>query len=71
MVHHDKRRHKQCKINFFYFWKKHFPKSYYLFLLFGVIELQVQDELAKKWSWIRSDGPKVPKVRRNEKTFPT
>ena len=45
ILHHDKRRHKQCRFVFFFiFRKKHFPDFFSLQLL-GIIGLHVQDEL--------------------------
>ena len=80
IMHHDKRRHKQCreKCFFLFFRKKTFPNKKLFFNQFSESKdsrckmrsnkRRRRVRLAEKWSWIWSDGPKVPKMRRIDKT---
>ena len=71
MLHHDKRRHKQFKIVcFFHFPKNNVPKKKGFFPILESSDSRCKVTwngrphhvpMAKKWSWLQSDGPKVPK----------
>ena len=76
IMHHDKCRHKQCREKVFFPEKNFLNFFFQLFSESSVSRCKMswngrrhRVRLAKKWSWIWSDGPQVPKMRRNEKAI--
>ena len=77
IIHRDKRTHKQCRF-FFYFRKRKISEKKVFFQFSESLDSRCKMSsngrrrrvrLAKKWSWVRSDGPKVPRMQRNEETI--
>ena len=78
IMHHDKRRHKQCRAKKLFLSERHTSKkkSFHQFSKSQDSRCKMSwngrrhgVRLAKKWSPVWSDGPKVPEMRRNEKTI--